>query len=104
MVIFSAICATATTIVAGALSDKAKKRKPFIAIGYIVWGVTIMLFALLPMKPEAKMIGLIATLLVVFDCIMTLAGSTANDAAFNAWVIDNTPSEKRGKMNSILAI
>ena len=57
MVILSAIAATVTTIFAGSLSDRAGKRKPFIAFGYIFWGLTIMLFALLPMKAEASMPG-----------------------------------------------
>ena len=35
---------------------------------------------------------------------MTFAGSTANDAAFNAWVTDNTDSTNRGLVNSILSI
>lgn len=104
MVIFSAITATVTTIFAGGLCDKAGKRKPFISIGYIVWGITIMLFALIPMKAEAKMVAGVATMLVVFDCVMTLAGSTANDAAFNAWIADVTDSTNRGKVNAVLSI
>ena len=35
---------------------------------------------------------------------MTLFGSTANDAAFNAWVTDNTQSGFRGKVESVLSI
>ncbi|MBQ1467948.1 MAG: MFS transporter, partial [Solobacterium sp.] len=95
---------TATTIFAGGLSDRTGKRKPFIAVGYIFWGFTIMLFALLPMKADASKVGLIAALLVFFDCLMTFAGSTSNDAAFNAWVADVTDKTNRGKLNSILAI
>ena len=104
MVILSAVAATVTTIFAGGLIDKTGKRKPFIAIGYIFWGFTIMLFALLPMRAEASMVAVIAVLLVAFDCLMTFAGSTSNDAAFNAWVADVTDKTNRGKLNSILAI
>ena len=104
MVIFSAITATVTTIFAGGLCDKVGKRKPFISIGYIIWGITIMLFALIPMKAEAKMVAGVATMLVVFDCVMTLAGSTANDAAFNAWIADVTDSTNRGKVNAVISI
>ena len=104
MVILSAVAATVTTIFAGGLSDKMGKRKPFIAVGYIFWGFTIMLFALLPMKAEASIVAVIAVLLVAFDCLMTFAGSTSNDAAFNAWVADVTDETNRGKLNSILAI
>ena len=104
MVWLSAITATATTIFAGGIVDKMGKRKPFIAYGYIAWGVTIMLFAAIPVTPTAKTIGLIATLLVVFDCIMTLFGSTANDAAFNTWITDVTDSTNRGKVNGLMSI
>ncbi|MBO4901761.1 MAG: MFS transporter [Lachnospiraceae bacterium] len=104
MVILSALAATVTTIFAGAWSDKAGKRKPFIAFGYIFWGVTIMLFALLPMRAETGSLMLIAFLIILFDCIMTFAGSTSNDAAFNAWVADNTDDTNRGKLNGILSI
>lgn len=104
MVILSAVAATVTTIFAGAWSDKAGKRKPFITFGYIFWGITIMLFSFLPMKASGNSLWIIAILLVLFDCIMTFAGSTSNDAAFNAWVADNTDDTNRGKINGILSI
>ncbi|MBQ0165959.1 MAG: MFS transporter [Treponema sp.] len=104
MVILSALAATLTTIFAGTWSDRTGKRKPFIAFGYIFWGFTIMLFALLPMKTSGSSLILIAVLIVLFDCIMTFAGSTSNDAAFNAWVTDNTDDTNRGKINGILSI
>ncbi len=104
MVIFSAITATVTTIFAGGLCDKLGKRKVFVAYGYIAWGLTIMLFATIPMRADSKTLGLIGFLLVLFDCIMTLAGSTANDAAFNTWVTDVTDDTNRGKVNTILSI
>ena len=100
MVILSAIAATVTTIYAGAWSDKVGKRKPFISFGYIFWGLTIMLFAILPMKVDGSKLFLTAVLIVLFDCIMTFAGSTSNDAAFNAWVADNTDDSNRGRINA----
>ena len=104
MVIFSAITATVTTVFAGGLCDKVGKRKPFIAYGYIFWGVTIMLFAAIPMRAEGAMVAGVAAMLIIFDCVMTLAGSTSNDAAFNAWVVDHTDTTNRGKVNAILSI
>ena len=105
MVIFSALTATATTVLAGGLCDRVGRRKPFIAIGYILWGLTIMLFAAIPMRVQGGgAIAAVAALLVVFDCLMTVAGSTSNDAAFNAWVADNTVPENRGRVNAILSI
>ena len=104
MVILSAVAATVTTIFAGGLCDRTGRRKPFIAFGYIVWGMTIMLFALLPMRAENSMLLIVAMLLILFDCLMTFAGSTSNDAAFNAWIADVTDPTNRGRLNSILAI
>ena len=104
MVILSAVTATVTTVIAGADCDRIGKRKPFITWGYIIWGLTIMLFAFLPMRAQAGKLFLVGFLLVLFDCIMTVAGSTANDAAFNAWVADNTNPHNRGKANAVLSI
>ena len=47
MVAASAIAATLTTVLVGALSDKIGKRKVFICGGYILWGVSIFSFVLL---------------------------------------------------------
>ena len=47
MVMASAVSATLTTLLIGALSDKVGKRKIFICGGYILWGISILCFALL---------------------------------------------------------
>ena len=47
MVAASAISATLTTIFIGALSDRVGKRKLFICGGYILWGISILGFALI---------------------------------------------------------
>lgn len=104
MVIFSAITATVTTIFAGSLCDKTGKRKPFITGGYIVWGLTIMLFAAIPLDFSSSATAGIIAMLVIFDCVMTFFGSTANDAAFNTWVADVTDVSNRGKLNTVLSI
>lgn len=104
MVILSAVTATVTTIFAGGLIDKTGKRKPFITVGYLLWGVTIMLFAAIPIDfSDDRSWGIIAAL-VVLDCVMTFFGSTANDAAFNTWVADVTDVTNRGKVNTILSV
>lgn len=104
MVILSAVTATATTIFAGGLIDKTGKRKPFITVGYGLWGVTIMLFAAIPIDFSDDRSWGIITVLVVLDCVMTFFGSTANDAAFNTWVADVTDVSNRGKVNTILSV
>ena len=112
MVQASGVTATLVTLVAGTLSDKIGNRNKFISIGYIIWGVTVALFGML--SPElvgslfnlevTKAIALCLALVVISDCVMTLFGSTANDAAFNAWVTDNTEKEYRGSVEGVLAI
>ena len=77
MVIFSAVTATVTTIFAGGICDRAGKRKPFVAWGYVVWGLTIMAFAPIPMRAEGTAVLTVAVLLVLLDCLMTLCGSAA---------------------------
>ena len=49
MVAASAVAATVTTLLIGALSDKIGKRKVFIWGGYIAWGITIWAFSLVRM-------------------------------------------------------
>ena len=47
MVAASAVSATLTTLLIGALSDKLGKRKVFICGGYILWGISILSFCLI---------------------------------------------------------
>jgi MFS family permease len=54
--------------------------------------------------PLAEAVTLCLALVVMADCIMTVFGSTANDAAFNAWVTDNTKPSYRGSVEGILSI
>lgn len=112
MVQLSGIMATIATLIAGTLSDKAGNRRAFICWGYIIWGVTVALFgALSPDKigkwfsmPFSQAVSFCLVAVVVGDCIMTLFGSTANDACFNAWVTDNTRPAYRGKIESVLSV
>ena len=47
MVQASAVAATLTTLLIGALSDRLGKRKSFITVGYLLWGISILVFAAL---------------------------------------------------------
>ena len=110
MTALSAVTATITTLFMGALSDRLGKRKLFISFGYLIWGLSIILFAFLDPTGNITLIGganaamLAGAMIVIADCIMTFFGSTANDAAFNAYVTDNTNSNNRGKVEAILSI
>lgn len=111
MVSASAVAATLTTVFIGALSDRLGKRKIFICSGYILWGISIFSFTLLrtevisslfPLAASAAAIGV--SLTIILDCVMTFFGSTANDAAFNAWLTDSTDSTNRGAAEGINAM
>lgn len=104
MVAWSAVTATVTTLVMGALSDRLGRRKALIVIGYLLWGVSIGAFAFIKRSPLAGAAHGAAVLVVVMDCVMAFFGSTANDAAFNAWVTDVTVPENRGRVETVLAI
>ena len=112
MVQLSGIVATVATLIAGALSDKVGNRRLFISIGYIIWGASVAAFGFL--SPELtnkifsvgidKAITMTLAMVVIGDCVMTLFGSTANDACFNAWVTDNTKTSFRGTVEGVLAV
>ena len=108
MVSASAISATLTTMIIGALSDKIGKRKLFICGGYILWGISIWSFSLIridiidkmiPLSVSAASVGV--SLVIIMDCIMTFFGSAANDACFNAWITDTTDDSNRGSAEGI---
>lgn len=111
MVSASAIAATVTTLLIGALSDKLGKRKLFICGGYILWGISILGFAMIrtewiaaivPATVSAAAVGV--GLVIAMDCLMTFFGSSANDACFNAWLTDSTDESCRGAAEGINAM
>jgi MFS family permease len=112
MVQLSGVTATVVTLVAGTLSDKAGMRRKFISIGYLIWGITVALFGFI--SPElvdrifntgaTKAIEIALVAVIAGDCVMTLFGSTANDAAFSAWVTDNTTPKNRGSIEGVISI
>lgn len=110
MSVFSAIAATLTTIFMGALSDKLGDRKHFIAIGYIVWGLSVISFSFINRDAMEAQFGAdkavlaVGVFMVIIDCVMTFFGSTSNDACFNARITEITNKDNRGKVESILSV
>ena len=113
MVAASAVCATVTTVLIGALSDRIGKRKAILVGGYLLWGISILAFALITPTTLARLfpaLGVTAlsalgvTLVILLDCLMTFFGSSANDAAFNAWLTDATDEGGRGAVEGINAM
>ncbi|AYF97613.1 MFS transporter [Protaetiibacter intestinalis] len=107
LVASSAVAATLATIVVGAWSDRTGRRRPFIAVGYLAWGASTAAFGLLAPAEGvvaapyvlAAVVGIIA-----LDCVMSIFGSGANDAAFNAWVTDATTPRTRGRVDGVVAV
>mgnify|MGYP001039274737 CR=1 FL=1 len=109
MVALSAIVATIATLTMGALSDRIGKRKIFMTYGYIIWGISIISFGYINQNfvaqifPHSNVILATLWLIIAMDCVMTFIGSTANDAAFQAWVTDVTHPTNRGKAEGLIA-
>lgn len=113
MVAASAAFTVVATFLMGTLSDKIGKRKPFISIGYILWGIVTASFGaisrdntatLFHLSDEVKILTVTVAMVIVMDCVMSFIGSTGNDAAFNAWVTDVSSTKNRATVESVLAI
>jgi len=101
----SAIAATLATMIIGTASDRARTRRPFIAVGYVLWGITTALFGVVrPGGTTTSAVALAVGAIIALDCVMSFFGSGANDAAFNAWVTESTTRENRGRVDGVLAI
>ena len=108
MVAASAISAALTTILIGALSDRVGKRKLFMCAGYILWGISILGFCFIRVDQAntgawltVSSSAVAVSLVIILDCLMTFFGSSANDAAFNAWLTDSTDNTNRGAAEGI---
>jgi MFS family permease len=105
MVAITALVSTLTAIFMGALSDRIRtrwgRRKPFLVIGYIAWGIITAIFS---SSAEFDSVAAGVFMAILLDSLMTFFGASANDAAFNAYVTDVTTVENRGKVTGALEI
>lgn len=113
MVAASASFTVVATFLIGTWSDKAGKRKWFISIGYILWGLVTASFgaisrehtaSLFHLTDEVQILTATVATVIVMDCLMSFIGSSGNDAAFNAWVTDVTSTKNRATVESVLAL
>ncbi|MBR2264976.1 MAG: MFS transporter, partial [Firmicutes bacterium] len=108
MVAISALATTIATFIFGTLSDRKGKRSPFIAIGYILWGIFTILFGTTEFitkgaSKTAHLIVLAGTAVVLADALMSFFGSMGNDAGFNVWLNDKMNEKNRGHIGAALA-
>ena len=85
MVALSAVTAVVTTFIMGTLSEKMKKRKVFISVGYIIWGIITAAFGFISkenvatifgLSDEVKILAFSIWAVIIMDMIMTFMGST----------------------------
>lgn len=96
-----AVISCGTAFVMGTFIEKMKNRKAFISIGYIVWGIVMLVFSavsnenvrkIFGINEMARVITITATTAVTFALILTFLRSTAADTAFNSWLTEvSTP-------------
>ena len=109
MVAISSIATTISTFLFGTLSDRKGKRRPFIAFGYIIWGLFTILFGTTEFITAGKsgssprLLLLAATAVVLADAFMSFFGSMGNDAGFNAWLNDKMTDKNRSHIGAALA-
>ena len=102
MTAVSAAVTTFSTFWFGTLSDRKGKRKPFVCIGYMMWGVFTIAFGLAEFLPKNR-VAAAAVTVVAADALMSFFGSMGNDSGFNSWTTDITNEHNRGQLGAILA-
>ena len=102
MLICSAAATTFATFFFGTWADRTGKRRTFISIGYILWGIFTIAFGLTEFI--SKDLYLLAAVMVVLaDTVMSFFGSMGNDAGFNTWTNDCMTTKNRGQIGAALA-
>lgn len=105
MVAITAIVSTVTAIFMGTLSDRTRtkwgKRRPYMVVGYILWGIFTAMF---PLSSYFQSVALGVFMAILFDSLMSFFGATASDAALHAYIADNTTVQSRGRVVGSMAI
>ena len=102
MVAVSSIVTTFSTFFFGTWSDRLGKRKPFVFIGYMLWGVFTILFGVTEFLPKNELV-VAAIMVIAMDALMSFFGSMGNDAAFSSWTTDLSNDKNRGQIGAVLA-
>lgn len=102
MVGASATVTTFATFLIGTMSDRKGRRKPFLALGYILWGAFTILFGVTEFLPINSIFAA-GCFVVGMDAIMSFFGSVGYDSAFCAWTTDISNESNRGKVGGAFA-
>ncbi|MFN2139705.1 MAG: MFS transporter [Candidatus Promineifilaceae bacterium] len=101
MVATGAVVATLTAIFMGAFSDQKGRRRPFILAGYILWGITVILF---PSTQLITIVWLAVTAVILLNAFMSFARATAYEASYHAYLTDITNLENRGTAQGMASL
>ncbi len=102
MLICSAMATTFATFFFGTWADRTGKRRTFISLGYILWGIFTICFGLTEFISKDLYV-LAGISVVVADTVMSFFGSMGNDAGFNTWTTDILTDNNRGQIGAALA-
>ncbi len=102
MLIASAAATTFSTFFFGTWSDRTGKRRHFISLGNILWGIFTIVFGLTQFISPG-MYAFAGVMVVLADTVMSFFGSMGNDASFNAWINDRMEDSNRGQIGAALA-
>ncbi|MBR5015345.1 MAG: MFS transporter [Clostridia bacterium] len=103
MLSFSALATTFSTFFFGTLSDRLGKRRLFISLGYILWGIFTIVFGLTQYISKEAYVFL-GVMVVLADTVMSFFGSMGNDSGFSTWCNDIMTKDNRGGLGAALAI
>ncbi len=102
MVGVSAAVTTLSAFLVGTWSDRVGRRKPFIAAGYVLWGLFTVVFGATQFLPKSPLF-LLAAVVVAADAVMSFFGSLGYDGAFCPWTTDISSAANRGKIGGAFA-
>ncbi len=103
MVGVSAAVSTFCAFLIGTWGDRIGRRKPFICVGYILWGLFTFLFGATEMLPKDPLF-IAAAAVVLMDAVMSFFGSVGNDGGFSPWTTDISDESNRGTLGGALAV
>ncbi len=109
----SAVVSVITTFVMGTLSEKMKNRKVFVSVGYIVWGIVMLVFSRVRGGNVGNFFGLVqmseiitvtAIIIIGFSLVLTVLRSTVSDAVFSSWITDVSTPETSAKIEVVFTL
>lgn len=105
MVAITAVVSTLSTIFMGTLSDRSRtrwgKRRPYLFVGYIMWGIITALF---PSAAKFQPVAMGIFIAILFDSILSFFAASASDGALSAYVTEVTTDTNRGRVVGSLEI